>query len=44
MLQLSSEGGWQMGHLPLNIVISLLEQIRSTVTHANAPPANKQGL
>ena len=34
---------WQMGHLPLNIVVSLLEQIRSTVTRANAPPANEQG-
>jgi hypothetical protein len=34
---------WQTGHLPLNIVISLLEQIRSTVTRANAPPANEQG-
>lgn len=34
---------WQTGHLPLNIVVSLLEQIRSTVNHANAPPANKQG-
>jgi hypothetical protein len=32
---------WQTGHLPLNIVVFLLEQIRSTVNPTNAPPANE---